>query len=383
MSHYDETIDGHQDSSRNPLEILAAEFSAACRRGDTPSIDDFVSRLSEQRDEARALLQSIALFERVSEQEATRFATQRRTTVRQLQQPEQLGDFRIISEIGRGGMGVIYEAEQLSLKRRVALKVLTVSSTESSKQRERFQREAEAIARLHHTNIVPVYGSGAQDGVHYFAMQLIDGKPLSEPPDLSYAEIARIGLQAASALAYAHAHGVLHRDVKPSNLLLDKSGDVWVTDFGLAKLSDVGELTQTGDIMGTLKYMAPEQLEGRADERTDIYSLGLTLYELVTRQPAFDISKSLANRIRNHEFAAPRSIDASIPRDLETIILKATASEQQHRYADATALAEDLRCFIEDRPIEARRHRHWNDWVAGCVAIPRWPHRYLPRLFCC
>ncbi len=299
-------------------------------------------------------MESIALFERVSEQEHSRYSNHRRQHRFVHKNLEQLGDFRIIREIGRGGMGVIYEAEQITLKRRVALKVLTTSTHESAKQLERFQREAEAIARLHHTNIVPVFGSGSQDGVHYFAMQLIDGQPLNQLPETSLAAIGKLGMQAASALAYAHSHGVLHRDVKPSNLLLDTSGEVWVTDFGLAKLSDVGELTQTGDIMGTLKYMAPEQLEGRADERTDIYSLGLTLYELATRKPAFDISKSLAiefviTRSRRHG----RLILTS--RAIRNNYLKATAFEPVHRYASAAELADDLRCFIEDRPIAARR----------------------------
>ncbi len=367
MNHQDETIDG-SDSARNPLELLAADFSAARRRGEQPSIEEYINRVPDQRDEARALLESLALFERVSERETTRQASQRRHKKFEHTQIEQLGDFRVLREIGRGGMGIIYEAEQITLKRRVALKVLSSQTRESAKQLERFQREAEAVARLHHTNIVPVFGSGSQDGVHYFAMQLIDGEPLSKLPALSFAAIARLGMQAASALAYAHSHGVLHRDVKPSNLLLDRSGEVWVTDFGLAKLSDVGELTQTGDIMGTLKYMAPEQLEGRADERTDIYSLGLTLYELVTGQPAFDLSTSLKNRIRNHEFPAPRAVKPEIPRDLETIILKATASEPQHRYGSASAMADDLRNYLEDRPIAARR-------VTSLERFGRWTRR--------
>ncbi len=360
MTNYDDTLDNfidvdNQDSElRNPLELLAAEFSNARRRGLNPSVDEYADRLPDQRHEAVALLQSICLLEQASDDEFTRFV-HRRSKKHATPELKQLGDFRIIREIGRGGMGIIYEAEQVSLKRHVALKVLGPGIADSPRQLERFHRESEAVARLHHTNIVPVFGSGSENGVHYFAMQLIDGRPLNEPPELSYAQIAKLGLQAASALAYAHEHGVLHRDIKPSNLLLDYSGNVWVTDFGLAKLSNVGDLTQTGDIMGTLKYMAPEQLEGSADERTDVYALGLTLYELVTRQPAFDISKSLVNRIRNHEFAAPRSIDKNIPRDLETIILKATAREGKHRYAAAGDMADDLRRYIEDRPIEARR----------------------------
>ncbi len=171
---------------------------------------------------------------------------------------------------------------------------------------------------------------------------------------------------------------MLHRDIKPSNLLLDSGGELWVTDFGLAKLTDSSELTQDGDIMGTLRYMAPEQLNGRSDARSDIYALGLTLFELATRQPAFDQSKSLADRIRNHDIPKPRSIDPSIPRDLETIILKATARDASARYATAADLGDDLTRFIEDRPIAARRERpserllRWmrrNPAIAGSLAV--------------
>lgn len=375
MHDLDMTTDG---SIRHPLEVLADEFSEALRAGSNPSIEIFADRVPDMREQAVALLQSIAMFEQVSQQEDSRHRIDRTNQRFAQRRLETLGDFKIIREIGRGGMGIIYEAEQLSLKRRVALKVLGPGIADSQKQLERFRRESEAIARLHHTNIVPVFGVGTEEGVHYFAMQLIDGQPLNTPPELSFQDIARIGTQAASALAYAHEHGVLHRDIKPSNLLLDSNGELWVTDFGLAKLTDGNELTQDGDIMGTLKYMAPEQLDGRSDTRTDIYALGLTLYELATRQPAFDASKSLADRIRHHEIPKPRSINPKIPRNLETIILKATARDAASRYTSATAMSDDLRCFIEDRPIAARRESmperlgRWmrrNPAIAGSLAL--------------
>ena len=378
MREVDETIDGFESAERHPLEVLADDFSTALRQGSNPSVAEFADRVPEQREQAVALLQSIIMFEQVSQQEDSRHRIDRTTNRFAQRKLDVLGDFKIIREIGRGGMGIIYEAEQLSLKRRVALKVLAPSAADSQKQLERFRRESEAIARLNHTNIVPVFGVGTEEGVNYFAMQLIDGKPLSTPSELDFQEVARIGLQAASALAYAHEHGVLHRDIKPSNLLLDVSGELWVTDFGLAKLTDGGELTQDGDIMGTLKYMAPEQLDGRSDARTDVYALGLTLYELVTHQPAFDTSKSLADRIRNHDIAKPRTINAAIPRNLETVILKATARDAQARYQSAFEMGEDLRCFIEDRPITARRESmperlgRWmrrNPVVAGSLAL--------------
>lgn len=378
MRDIDETMDGFASAERHPLEVLADEFSTALREGSNPSIAEFADRIPEQREQAVALLRSIVLFEQVSQQEDSRHRIDRTTNRFSQRRLEVLGDFKILREIGRGGMGIIYEAEQLSLKRRVALKVLGPAVADSHKQLERFRRESEAIARLHHTNIVPVFGVGTEEGVHYFAMQLIDGKPLSTPPELNFQEIARIGMQAASALTYAHEHGVLHRDIKPSNLLLDASGELWVTDFGLAKLTDGSELTQDGDIMGTLKYMAPEQLDGRSDVRTDVYALGLTLYELATHQPAFDTSKSLADRIRHHEFPKPRTINPAIPRSLETIILKATAGDASMRYQSAAEFGEDLRNFIEDRPISARRESmperlgRWmrrNPVVAGSLAV--------------
>ncbi len=378
MRDIDETIDGFDSAERHPLELLADEFSAALRDGSNPSIEEYADRVPSMRDQAVALLQSILMFEQVSQQEASRYRLDRTNHRFSQRKLELLGDFKILREIGRGGMGIIYEAEQLSLKRRVALKVLGPGVANSQKQLERFRRESEAVARLHHTNIVPVFGVGTEEGVHYFAMQLIDGKPLSTLPDLTFHQIARIGLQATSALAYAHEHGVLHRDIKPSNLLLDTNGELWVTDFGLAKLTDSGELTQDGDIMGTLKYMAPEQLDGRSDARTDVYSLGLTLYELATRQPAFDTSKSLADRIRNYDIVRPRTINPAIPRNLETIILKATARDAHARYQSAAEFGEDLRCFIEDRPIAARRESaperlgRWmrrNPIVAGSLAL--------------
>ena len=171
-----------------------------------------------------------------------------------------------------------------------------------------------------------------------------------------FRSVAQIGRQAAQGLAYAHARGIVHRDIKPSNLLLDTDGVVWITDFGLAKADDDG-LTATGDILGTLRYMAPERFRGEGDARADIYALGLTLYELLTLRPAYDSSDrlKLIEKIKNEEPVRPRSIDARIPRDLETIVLKAIDKDPEHRYPTAEAMAEDLRRFLADEPIQARQ----------------------------
>jgi serine/threonine protein kinase len=314
-----------------------------------------------------------------------------------------LGDFRVVREIGRGGMGVVYEAEQLSLGRRVALKVLPPGAAMDPKNLRRFQVEAHAVASLHHTNIVPIHAVGCDGGVPYYAMQLIEGQSLADliselrswrepggdttarentpaptvgPPragpssratrpssfgDLTHARtVAVLGLQAAEALEHAHARGVLHRDIKPANLILDPEGQLWVTDFGLARrLADPG-LTATGDLLGTVRYMSPEQARAARvllDGRTDIYSLGVTLYELLTLRPAVEGSdqQELLRRIAEVEPVPPSRHDPSIPRDLETILLKAMAKDPVDRFTTARDLADDLRRFIDDQAIRARR----------------------------
>jgi eukaryotic-like serine/threonine-protein kinase len=279
----------------------------------------------------------------------------------------EIPDFEIKRELGRGGMGEVYEAYQRSLNRHVAIKFLPDRGDLA-----RFRREAKAAGRLHHTNIVPVFGIGEYHGRHFYVMQYIQGRGLDAvverraaggnalgstvPPD--FREVASVGAQVAEALAYAHAQGVLHRDIKPSNLLLDERGTVWITDFGLAKdASDASTLTETGDVLGTLRYLAPERVSGRADARTDIYGLGASLYELICARPAFmnPDRAVLLHQVLHHEPPRPRSIEPQVPLDLETIVLKAMARGPEERYATAAALAEDCRRFLEDRPIRARR----------------------------
>jgi serine/threonine protein kinase len=274
--------------------------------------------------------------------------------------PAQIGDFQIIREVGRGGMGVVYEAEQISLKRRVALKVLRLGITADSEVQKRFEREATTVAHLHHTNIVPIHVVGCDEGVRYYAMQFIEGRSLAavaEEIQRSAASIASretftnvVGwmLQAAEALAYAHHRGVIHRDVKPSNLILDPEGTVWLTDFGLAKRADEVTMTAAGILMGTPRYMSPEQASAAnqpIDHRTDIYSLGATLYELVTGNPVFDgkTPQGVITQILSAEPVAPHILCKSLPRDLETIILKCLAKAPESRYQSARELA-DVTC---------------------------------------
>ncbi|MCL4203632.1 MAG: protein kinase [Pirellulaceae bacterium] len=280
-------------------------------------------------------------------------------------QPVALGDFRILREVGRGGMGAVYEAEQKSLGRRVALKVLRFGAVSEPEAITRFQREAETVAQLHHTNIVPIFSVGTEHGVNFYAMQFIEGRSLAQvltdragPADPN--QVAEWGLQAAEALEHAHRRGVIHRDVKPSNLLLDNDGRIWLTDFGLAKRLDDATLSMTGALLGTPRYMSPEQAssgERRIDHRTDIYSLGATLYELATGQPVFDGDSPhrVIARIVSDEVTAPRLVRPGLPRDLETILLKCLHKDSAQRYQSARALADDLRAFSDGRPIAARR----------------------------
>jgi serine/threonine protein kinase len=330
-----------------------------------------------------------------------------------------LGDFRIIREIGRGGMGVVYEAEQLSLGRRIALKVLPFAFTLDPRQLQRFKNEARAAAHLHHTNIVPIYSVGVERAVHFYAMQYIEGKTMAQvieglrqigakkelampfrplTPDgpiteasqgpsrnssspaaetsveplgvlatvssssstQFYRSVARLGIQAAEALEHAHQCGVVHRDIKPANLIVDDQGKLWVTDFGLAQFHSDAGLTQTGDLLGTLRYMSPEQAGVQRvllDHRTDIYSLGATLYELLTLEPIFDgpDRHALLHKILFSDPQPPRSIQKSIPLELETIILKALGKMPAERYATAQEMADDLARFLHHEPILARR----------------------------
>jgi serine/threonine protein kinase len=316
-----------------------------------------------------------------------------------------LGDYRIIREVGRGGMGVVYEAEQISLGRRVALKVLPLAATLDPRQLQRFHNEARGMASLHHEHIVPVYAVGQERGVHYYAMQFIDGPtiaevitqqrgpvtgvegaaaetaPMAAQPTgttrrggAEYRRAAELVAVAAEALDYAHQMGVVHRDVKPANLMLDGRGTVWVTDFGLAQLRTGPGLTMTGDLVGTLRYMSPEQAlakHGLVDHRTDVYSLGATLYEVLTLQPVFagEDRQELLRQIAFDEPIRLRKLNRAIPPELETIVLKAMEKNPQERYETAQQLADDLRNWLGDRPIQAR--------PPGPVArVQKWSRRH-------
>ncbi len=464
------------ESEGSLLDQLADEFVERLRRGERPALEDYASEHPKLAKEIRDLFPTLAVMEQVAPSDAgssdpdetTGPAGQETATERFL--PRQIGDYRILREIGRGGMGVVYEAEQQSLSRRVALKVLPAQVSKDRRASERFRREARAAARLHHTNIVPVFDVGQDGDVCFYTMQFIQGQPLDEVigelaelktsdltkadypagpinsvalslwreefaplnfgeatvfsgdrdvsasaadaaeaqdgpfsgsddssarsakedtsaavlpgrHDLSTVEsdyrhyfrsVARVGHQVSEALSYAHARGVIHRDIKPSNLLLDATGVVWVTDFGLAKTEDES-LTQTGDVVGTLRYMSPERFKGHCDARADVYGVGVTLYEMLTLRVAFDSHDrlTLMEQISSREPPRPRAIDPHVPQDLETVVLKAMEKDAKQRYQSAEELWEDLHRFLEDRPILARP-------ISPTERLIRWARRNRP-----
>ncbi len=307
-------------------------------------------------------------------------------------QGNRIGDFQILREIGRGGMGVVFQAEQKSLGRIVALKVLWFASVSDPEAIRRFQREASTVAKLHHTNIVPIFSVGTEGPINYYAMQFIEGQSLDRVAKerggpIDWTTVAEWGLQAAEALEHAHHRGVIHRDVKPSNLLLDPENRIWLTDFGLAKRNDDVTLSMAGALLGTPRYMSPEQASAstrQVDHRSDLYSLGATLYELATGKPVFESSTphGVISQILTAQPTPANQVARDIPRDFSTILMKCLSKNADERYASARALANDLRALLEGRPIQAkrpnlieqsqqwvRRHRREFGWSVTSVAV--------------
>ena len=428
------------DNGDDRFAEIAESFVERYQRGERPSVDAYVAAHPEFEEQIRELFPALEVLEELAPDSAG-VSSLGPTT--ELDVPATIGGYRIVREIGRGGMGIVYEAEQPGLHRRVALKVLPAHVRKDEAALERFRRESQAAAGLQHPNIVPVYEVGEDETHAFYVMQFVDGQGLDavltelrkmrnatpRPGDdrstseeiqpatfaakslltgrfleasesdhdssstgsdavttsigllpefdstadahtsACYRSLSQVASQAARALAHAHSNGVVHRDIKPSNLMLDSSGNVWVTDFGLAK-GEEDDLTQTGDIIGTLRYMAPERFRGWADPRSDVYSMGMTLYEMLALRPAFaTIDRArLMQQITETGPPRPRTVDARIPHDLETIVLKAIEREPAHRYQSADELAGDLDRYLADKPILARR----STWAER---ILRWGRR--------
>ncbi len=448
----------------DPVDELVDGFLERYRRGERPSLTEYTEKHPELAERIRALFPALLIMEELGSRAGGSGGPVENGTGPSARVPERLGDYVLLRRIGSGGMGVVYEAIQESLGRHVALKTLPFHQLGDATRLERFRREARAAARLHHTHIVPVFGVGEHDGLHYYIMQFIRGQGLdsvlrevkrlrrelkdsgahdpsvgtgltttlahglstgkfqpSAPPaeqsrdadateahfDLApqtrlnpsgspvqghqselstqpeaqyFRSVARIGVQVGNALDYAHQQGILHRDIKPSNLLLDAKGEVWVTDFGLAKDQGSDELTVSGEIVGTLLYMAPERFQGKCDQRSDVYGLGVTLYELVSLRPPYEAADrhTLMRRVLSEGPTRLKSEAPTVPHDLETIIEKAIAREPVQRYATAAALADDLQRFLDDKPIQARRASQrerlgrWcrrNPWLATLLSV--------------
>ena len=279
------------------------------------------------------------------------------------------GDYLLLGEIARGGMGVVYRAQQIKLNRPVALKMIASGLFAGSHQIQRFRTEARAAASLNHPHLIHVYEVGERDGQHFLSMELVEGESLadrlSQGGHFTYKASAALVAKLARAIHHAHQHGVLHRDLKPGNVLLDEAGEPRIADFGLAKLVDSSEAqTVTGAVFGTPGYMSPEQASGKPSDitiATDTYSLGAILYQLLTNQPPFraDNFVEALDQIKNRQPVPPRSLNPDVPADLQTVCLKCLEKESHRRYATAEALAEDLERWLRHEPIQARPVSDW------------------------
>ena len=438
-------MSGKNTEPKLSFEDLADRFTNEIRGGKSPRIGDYANQYPNHESSIVRLFPVLQMMEKRGTpvedlSESGLLEAEQRAQAELDPSVRILGDYRIVREIGRGGMGIVFEAEQESLGRRVALKLLPDSARFDERRKLRFQQEAQASASLQHPNIVNVYGVGSQDDTSYFVMQYIEGQPLSSvlkevsrirsggvdstqavinaevatiatslhgaidtetdskkeaarangitagsesgsqsgslaavsTSNSWWQNIAEIGAQTASALEHAHGNRILHRDIKPANLMIDPANNVWVTDFGLAKQFDSNDLTRTGEVVGTLRYMSPEQLNGNADERSDIFGLGLTLYEMAALQPAYAASdrNDLMKQALDANPPRLRSIDRKIPKDLETIIHKCIAAEPKRRYQTATDVKQDLHRLLSGEPVQARRISTLERMVKWCRRRP-------------
>ena len=384
-------IDPRRVRSRVQIEVLASEYADKARQGQNLSIESYIERYPEMAAEIRELFPMVAALEQ--------WKSDRENEVLRAQLPDQfklkhLGECRIVREIGRGGMGVVFEALEGSIERRVAVKLLPWRISMVPHRQERFEREAQTIAKLRHANIVPIFRFGRHEDYAYYVMQYVEsvnlghiigalserqqvspaqeirdevgdsasGDVTAKPADRkglkqdSWKAFARIGLQVAQALRHAHRKGVLHNDVKPGNLLVDASGKVFVTDFGLAEPLNPDSSEVDESVNGTLRYMAPERFEGVCDETSDVYSLGITLFELVTQQSAFDTDSrvGLITAIAAGEVRSVAETGNDLPPDLAAIIAKAISREPNDRYQSAGEFASDLLRFINGERVSTK-----------------------------
>jgi predicted Ser/Thr protein kinase len=370
--------DHHPNDKPSPdegLAVVLARYLAAADGGDRPDRQAWIERHPElaaglteffaAHDEvdrvAAPLREALSTTLFAADSGASTLGFNKRTGERSAP-PKSFGDYEIIGEIARGGMGVVYKARQVSLNRPVAVKMILAGQLASPDDVRRFRAEAEAAAHLRHPNIVAIHEVDEHDGQHYFSMDYVEGRSLSQmvrEHPLTAEQAARYVKIVAEAIHYAHQHGILHRDLKPSNVLIDESDRPRITDFGLAKrLGSDPDATISGAIVGTPSYMSPEQALGRVavGPATDVYSLGAMLYDLLCARPPFQADSALETlrQVRDCEPASPRILNPHVPRDLETICLKCLAKEVSRRYASAADVAAELGRFLAGDPIHAR-----------------------------
>lgn len=351
------------------LAELLDQLTGALRQGHSPNVAALAQKHPDLAEELRTLWAAVLVAEGIAAARNSHSQTASQTSPQTAQRslPRRFGDYELLVELGRGGMGVVYEARQISLDRVVALKMILHGEMASAADLARFRAEAQAVAQLDHPQIVPVYEVGELERQPYFTMKFIPGATLAhrlaEGP-LADREAAALLVPICRAIQYAHEHGVLHRDLKPSNILLDLNGSPHVTDFGLAKRvaadgATLTAMTLTGAIIGTPSHMAPEQAAGdraRLGPACDIFSLGTILYQMLTGRPPFQAASPVDTvlLLLEQEPLPPRLINARIDPDLELIVLKCLQKPPELRYASADALAKDLQAYLEDEPIAAR-----------------------------
>ncbi|WP_339733356.1 bifunctional serine/threonine-protein kinase/formylglycine-generating enzyme family protein [uncultured Gimesia sp.] len=343
----DDYLSQVEQSSRPELlvELVRLDYVYRSEQGEKPSSDEYISLFPDYSD---------VLLTRVNE-----FSSVGRDFS---EAPLKIGEIELLEKVGFGAFGTVWRAWDLELKRQVAVK-LPSSKLQGKQQIELFLHEAQAAAKLHHPNIVPVYSSGQIDGRGYIVFKYIQGQTLRaylEKQTLPFEQAARICLALAEGLEHAHQRGVIHRDLKPSNILIDEAGEPHITDFGLAKRIDLSaSLANSGTVLGTLAYMSPEQARGRSSEiegPSDIYSMGAILYRVLANKVPFDGEPhEVLQDILSKDPVHPRKINASVPRDLETICLKALSKHKRDRYQTASEMAADLKLFLSEKPIQARR----------------------------
>ncbi|MCA9038723.1 MAG: serine/threonine protein kinase [Planctomycetaceae bacterium] len=385
-----------ETQTRDLLEILLTQYLEEMRKGTLPELEVYVKRYPHLAEEIKELFPIAASMEQWKSTKDMDLAQREQLRPIKL---EKVGPYKLVREIGRGGMGVVFEAAHEQSGHRVALKLLLTGFAHAKKWRERFQTEARLAAQLQHTNIVSVLDFGEAEGSCYYAMQLVEGMSLhwlirrltepagmvsaaeisaayqnggelkadsekqKEPPQddarslkrHAWKQMGKIAIQVAKALQHAHQAETLHRDIKPSNLLLDPRGHIRITDFGLAQQLEEQSEIQSAIVAGTLRYMSPESLHGAWDERSDIYSFGATFYELITlhKMIAGDNPNDVIAAIQSGAIAPPRAINPDIPRPLEAIIYKATQVHPEDRYQTARHIKRDIARFLRDEPVEA------------------------------